>query len=217
MMVEANNMQTWKPCLVCARAPSLRKEQPVRNFGWAEDYDEGTTVNANVAVIREERQQFEEMPAKVGDAWVSLLDERPIGISIPHTSPALVSPTDTERKIGAAALKHLSQWALKQPSPGEPVVPVDEALNTCPSCQVGLGFPSFGNTEIIETEIGWQVRLVVSAKKGSCACGVRPFSESASPPLVILGNRMELRQIEGERSGTATRGRPQARGFRWRL
>ena len=64
--------------------------------------------------------------------------------------------------------------------------------------QVRLRFARFRNTKIIKTEIGWQMRLVMAAKKRTCFCDVRPLSKSFAPPCVVFRDRMKLRQIKGD-------------------
>src|SRR5580698_2701640 len=81
---------------------------------------------------------------------------------------------------------------------GEPVVPVTESGDAVALCQIGLGLPHFTHSQIVEAEVGRKVRLNVTSKQRPCLGDIRPFGEARSPPLVVLWNRMELREIVGE-------------------
>ena len=77
---------------------------------------------------------------------------------------------------------------------------VAEAGDSILPSQVRLRFARFRNTKIVKTEIGWQMRLVVAAKERTRFRDVRPLSKSFTPPCIVLGYRMILRQIKGDRA-----------------
>ena len=56
------------------------------------------------------------------------------------------------------------------------------------------------HAQVIEPEIGRQVGLVVAVKKRGGFGDVGPFREALSPPLVVFRDRMELRQVEGDKT-----------------
>jgi len=63
----------------------------------------------------------------------------------------------------------------------------------------------FRHTEIVEAEIGRQVRLVVAGEERTGASDAAPFGESVAPPRVVFGDRMELREVERDQMGVELR------------
>jgi hypothetical protein len=55
-----------------------------------------------------------------------------------------------------------------------------------------LALLNLGNTEVIEAKLARQTRLIMSDELGSSPRDMRPFGETPSPPLVVLGNGMKL-------------------------
>ena len=60
--------------------------------------------------------------------------------------------------------------------------------------------PGLGQPQVVEAEVGGQRRLVVPAEERSGRADVGPLGEAGAPPLVVLRDRMELRQVEGDRA-----------------
>ena len=50
--------------------------------------------------------------------------------------------------------------------------------------------------QIIEAQIPWKTRLRMAFKLRQCACNISPLGEPLAPPLVVLRNGVELRQVE---------------------
>src|SRR5216683_2120198 len=121
-------------------------------------------------------------------------------LSVPCARPVLVRPAETEREIRLARSENLIEWAIEQAPAIEPVVVVAEARNPMPAGELGLSLANFRHAEVVESEIGWQVGLVVSSKQRPGLHHVRPFREPPSPPPVVLGDGVELRKIEREQS-----------------
>jgi len=55
--------------------------------------------------------------------------------------------------------------------------------------------------QVVEAELGGQPRLVVAVIHGAGGGDVRPLREPLAPPTVVLGNRVELAEIEGDEAG----------------
>src|SRR3982751_4774938 len=49
---------------------------------------------------------------------------------------------------------------------------------------------------VIKSEIGGQPRLIVSGKARNRLGYIGPFGEAGAPPLIVLRNGMELRQVK---------------------
>jgi hypothetical protein len=89
---------------------------------------------------------------------------------------------------------------MQKPFACKPVVIIAKASDSVLPRQFGLRFARFRNTKIVKTEIGWQMRLVMTAKKRTCLRYVRPLGKSLTPPRVVFRDRMKLRQIKGDRA-----------------
>ena len=59
-----------------------------------------------------------------------------------------------------------------------------------------MGLTNFRQAQIVIAEIRRQTRLTVSGELRARPRDVGPFSETRLPPDVVLGYRMELRQVE---------------------
>src|SRR3954454_15639768 len=88
---------------------------------------------------------------------------------------------------------------MQNPFAFKPVVVVTEAGHAILPSQFSLCFARFRNTEIIKTEIGWQMRLIVALKQRLCLSYIRPFGESPSPPRVVFRDWVKLRKIKRNR------------------
>src|SRR6266478_5696649 len=120
--------------------------------------------------------------------------------AIPNARPILVRPAKAKREVRVTRSQHFVERTSKKPFACKPVVIVAKAGDSILPRQFGLRFARFRNTKIIKTEIGGQMRLIMPAKQRTCFRDVRPLSKSFAPPCVILGYRMILRQIKGDRA-----------------
>src|SRR5262249_10614361 len=111
-----------------------------------------------------------------------------------------VRPAETVREVGPPGHAHCFDRALEQALACEPIVVIAEAVNRMLARKRRLLLKRFAHTQIIETEIPWQMRLVMSDKIRLRPGNVGPLTESLAPPLVVLRDRMELRQVERNRS-----------------
>ena len=78
---------------------------------------------------------------------------------------------------------------------------VAEAFNAVARGQVSLRLAALGQPKIVKTEIGGDMRLVVAGKQRLCLGRVGPFGKAFTPPEIVLGDGMELRQVECDRPG----------------
>ena len=98
-----------------------------------------------------------------------------------------------------AGFQHLVEKPFEQPAAVKPVVVVAERLDGMLSRQIGLRLTGLGDAQVAESEISGKMRLVVVLEERARAGDVRPFREAATPPFVILGNRVKLRKIKRDR------------------
>src|SRR4029434_11080830 len=118
-------------------------------------------------------QKAIKMPLMVLGPRIGLLDENPIGSTIPDTRPSLIRPSETKWEIGLAARQDFGEWPLEQSLAREPVMPVAKSLDPGLSRQLRLCVPALGQSQIIEPQIPWNSRLVVAAKERSSLCDIR--------------------------------------------
>ena len=117
---------------------------------------------------------------------------------MPDARPGLVGPGQTEREVGRPRVQGLVERPLEQSLSAEPVVPVAEAGDPVVAGQLGLGLTHLGHPEVVEAQIGGQVRLGVAPEERTGLGHIGPLSEPRSPPLVILGNGVELGKVVGD-------------------
>src|SRR5215472_2121063 len=130
---------------------------------------------------------------------------------MPDSGPRLIGPAETEGKFWLARFEHLVEGALQDSSSREPVVPVAERLDAVGLGHFGLGGTGLGHAEIVEAEVGWDVRLVVTRKHGHGLSHVGPLGEASSPPLVVFRNGVKLGKVERDETRSVLR----ARATRW--
>ena len=64
--------------------------------------------------------------------------------------------------------------------------------------QVCLGLARFGQAQIVETEIGGQMRLIMTGEKWTGFGDIDPFGEALAPPGIVLRDGMKLREVESD-------------------
>ncbi len=116
--------------------------------------------------------------------------------AVPAPRPVLVGPAEAIREIRAARFPHFLHRTLEQALAGEPVVVVAEPVNAAGAGKCRLLFSRFGDPQVVEPQVGGQVRLVMTVEVGSRARDVGPFGETRPPPAIVLRDRMKLRQVE---------------------
>ena len=202
--------------------PGLDEARRVGQLTWGEDEEDRPTVDADVAGILERPTHVAKVRLVVGLARVGLLEQH-LAVArwvAPAPLPAVVGPGEAEREIRLAADQHVVEGSLEQAPSPEPVVPVDEAGQSGSGSHLGLGGPGLWDAQVIEPEVSGEVGLVVATEEGSSARRARPLGEPRAPPLVVLRDRVVLRQVVGQdlHRAEATRGRrsPRALGARRR-
>ena len=141
---------------------------------------------------------------------VLLGDEHSTAFAVPGPGPFFISPAEGKRKVGGTRFEDFIERPIEKPPAVEPVVVIHESGHAVASSQIRLCFSHFGNSQVVIAKFPRNVRLIVTGKERSGLRDVGPFGEALSPPLVILRNRMKLRQVERERLGLhcASCGRP---------
>jgi hypothetical protein len=171
-----------------------------------EDHEDRSALDAHVARIVERPQAPGEMVLLVLAAGIRLLDQRLVRQAVPDAGPGLVRPGKAEREVGLARGEDLVEGPLEDaPTGAEPVVPVAEAFDAGLPRHPGLRDPRLRDAQVVEAEVGGDVRLPVPAEQGSRLRDVRPFREAWSPPAIVLRDREELRQVEGDQAGNGGR------------
>src|SRR5215470_17417118 len=136
------------------------------------------------------------LPIVVGG--VSLGEKYLVLLSVPLSRPVLVGPAQAEGKLRTTGAKHLVEGAAEEPTTIEPVVIVAEARDAIGASEIRLGFSGLGNAQVVEAEVGGQVRLIVPLEERLGPHHVPPLRETRAPPLVVLRDGMVLGQVEGE-------------------
>ncbi len=131
---------------------------------------------------------------------VVLGEQHILGVAVPPAGPVLVGPHDAEREVEVAADERLDR-PVEQALPGEPVVVVHEALDAGRGRHLRLRPPHVVRAEVVEAQVGGQPRLVVAVEHRLRRGHVGPLREPLAPPLVVLGRRVELRQVERHEPG----------------
>ena len=182
--------------------PSVDERRGIGQLLGPEDVEDRLAVDAEVALIPEGRQDALEVGQVVLGARVGLLLEHPVRRAVPRAGPRLIRPGEREPDVGLAAGEHLPERTIEDAvAPAEPVVPVDERLDAVAPRELGLGVTGLGHPQVVEAEVGGKGRLLVAAEERSRARDVGPLREARTPPFVVLGDREELRKVEGECAG----------------
>src|SRR5579871_563202 len=135
-----------------------------------------------------------------------LSDQNVIIAFIPLSSPILVRPTQTKRKINILILQHVPQWKIKEYPASKPIEIVTESVNSVLLCQLCLTTLHLWQPKVVEAELSRQVRLVMTGKRRSRLTYVRPFRKSRSPRLIIFRDRVKLWQVERDAAHRAGNG-----------
>ena len=165
------------------------------------DDEHGPAVDPDRPGIAKRFQQ----PADVGEVVVRgialRLEQISIG-AVPTPRPGLVGPAEAEGEVGLTAGQNFGEGAFQKSLALKPVVVVAESMDAVFTSEVGLCLSRFGRPQVVEAEIGRQLGLIVTMKEGLGFADVPPFGEPAAPPGIVLGNRMKLRQMEGDQPGS---------------
>ena len=133
--------------------------------------------------------------------WISLFDQCPSISAVPDPFPTLVCPGQTEGEVWFSTGKNFIKWSFEELFSCKPVVPVAETLNPSFPCKLSLLLAHFRHAQIIKTQVGRQVGLVVTFEKRLGFSHIGPFGKSFPPPLVIFRDGVVLRKIKCDQSG----------------
>ena len=161
------------------------------------DEHERPTVDLDVAIVGKGGGQPPDVGQVVGLAEL-LGHQHLAGAGVPVAGPLLVGPAEGEREVRRTRGQHLVEGPLEQPLPVEPVVVVDESRHPVGRGQVRLRLADLGEAEVVVAEITGDVGLVVPRVERPGPVDTRPLGEPLAPPLVVLGDGVELRQVEGQ-------------------
>src|SRR5262249_14439942 len=141
-----------------------------------------------------------EVALVVSPPRIGLLEEDAVRLALPQRRPILIGPREAERQPRFSARKDLRERSFEQALPREPVVPIAKCLDAVTLSEVGLCCTRLGQPQIVEPELAREIRLHVTAEQGSRPRDVRPFCEPRTPPRIVLGYRVELREVERDRA-----------------
>src|SRR5437762_4661349 len=75
---------------------------------------------------------------------------------------------------------------------------IAEAVDAVLSGKLCLRLSHLRESQVIEAEVGWKVRLIVPGKKRARLRYIAPLGEARPPPFVVFGDRVVLRKIESD-------------------
>ena len=81
----------------------------------------------------------------------------------------------------------------------KPVVVVHERVDAVLGRQGGLLLANVVVAQVVVAEPPGEQWLLMPDEVGLSSSNVGPFGEPGPPPAIVLRDRMELRQVEGER------------------
>ena len=90
------------------------------------------------------------------------------------------------------------QRPFEQAPSAEPVVVEAECRNSILLGDVDLLGQNFRNPQVVEALISGKTRLVMPDESRSRFGDVPPFGKVFTPPAIIFGNGMKLRQVKGD-------------------
>jgi hypothetical protein len=120
------------------------------------------------------------------------------GQSVPASPPFLVHPADAERERAGASLHEIVQRPVEQPAAVEPIVVIAKGIHAVSSGQLELLIHGLGQSQIVIAESRRLSRLQVPSPERLRRRNVAPFGETSTPPAIVLGDGMVLRQVKGD-------------------
>ena len=159
---------------------------------------DGLSVLSEVVRCFEVREEISE--ELLGEpVFVGLGYENAAGLSVPSTSPTLIGPCQAIRQECRIVTPGFHR-TFEQAPPAERIVVHAETVNSALSREFTLAGTHVARRQVVLSELTGDMRLKVSVELRPCPSNVDPFSETFSPPFVILWNAVELRKVEGESS-----------------
>ena len=188
-------------------APDLRRPPRVGELPGPVDQHEGPAVDLDVAVVGECGGQPPDMGQVVRVAEL-LAHEDLARLGVPVPGPLLVGPAEGDGEVRRSRGQDLVDRPLEEALPVEPVVVVDEPGDAVGGGQRGLGLADLGDAQVVIPELTGDMGLVVAGEERPRFGDVGPLGEAGAPPFVVLGNGMELGEIEGEGARLVPPGSP---------
>ena len=113
----------------------------------------------------------------------------------PCPGPRLVGPRQAERKVWFPAAEHLVERPAEQTVSLKPVVPVAERLDAMSAGEIRLPPSGVRQSKVVKAEGARNSRLPVATKERYGTGDVRPLRKTRTPPAVVFGYRVKLRQV----------------------
>ena len=162
----------------------------------AEYHEYRLAIHRQMAIVRERRKQRIEVRAVIVVSRIGLFDQDTIRRPVPDSSPRFIGPTKAEWKIRFAGADDLLERALQKLSTRKPIVVIAECFYSMFARHFRLRFTRFRNAKVVEPQIRRQVRLIVMPKHRFRLRSIGPFGKAFSPPFVVFGDWMKLREIK---------------------
>lgn len=181
-------------------APALRGGARIGQQVRAVDQQHRPAVHLQRAAVAQVRGDVGDEGQVVRGAV--LLSDQDLAVApVPATCPVLVGPAQAERQVDAIVGQPLPQRILHQGATAEPVVVEAERADAVLGCQARLVAHHLRVAQVVEAQIRRQPRLRMAFELRQRPGDVAPFGEALAPPGVVLGERMELRQVERDQGG----------------
>lgn len=179
--------------------PSPQRGQPgqVGDVVGAEQVEHRSAVHGQVPLVREVRKQVFEVLDVVGFPGVVLLLQHLVAAAVPDSGPGLVRPGQTVSMRQARVFQQVRLRTFQEARAAEPVVPVTQCADTVFGGEFPLSPAALEHPEVVEPQVGREARLKVAVEQRTRRRRVRPLGEAASPPAVVLRDRVELGEEEG--------------------
>ena len=178
------------------QAPRRERLVRVRQDLRVVDQDHGLAAAAEIAGIGDVALQVLD-EVDVVFLGVVLLDQHGILLAVPRPGPVLVRPAQAEREVDLGVGDDVFERLLHELLAVEPVVVEAERRDAVGFRQCGLLLHGLHVREVVVADVAMRrARLVMAREPRHGLPRVGPFGEAFAPPFVVLGERVELRQVE---------------------
>ena len=202
---EADEVELSDPRVGRISPPDLRRALRIGEERCPVDHEQGLAVDPYVPLVGKHAAEKLDMAAVVVHA-VPLLEENFLVLAVPAARPVLVRPAEAEGKVGLAARQHLVEGPLEDAPAAEPVVVIAEPVNQVVGRERRLRGAHLREAQVVEAELPRQMRLVMPREPRPRPDDLLPLGEPWAPPFVVLGDRVELRQVHRDRPDGVTHG-----------
>ena len=199
-MVDREDMQATEAVVARTLLPAFDRRRRVLDVPDAIEDEQRPTVDRYVPRVVERRENVVVEP--VGPALAVALSDENIRVeAVPAPRPVLVRPAQRERELDRRVVEQVAQRRVEELPPVEPVVVHDESVDSVLRGQSRLAAHHIRIRQVVSAQLSRLDRLRVPVVEGAGAVDVRPVGEPCPPPGVVLGDLMELREVEGEHLG----------------